>query len=167
MDVGLECPWYLHPRAVDCVLCTHDLLVMSLTATIRMPTIAISMTADRMAAYSFSAPVSPVYSAIVGARTDASTITLVDLGLSPCISNGNCDDCRNNACHICHLTPPPFSLILSVGVSVNRNDDKAKDAEQNTHSDKARPCLTIGEVSDPASFMGERIHDVLCNRGEE
>ena len=51
MDVGLECPWYLHPRAVDCVPSrAHDLLVMSLTATIRMPTIAMSMTADRIAA---------------------------------------------------------------------------------------------------------------------
>lgn len=105
-------PPVLIDRAGAAGILHHALDVMSLTATIRIPTIAISMTAPRMALYDASAPPSPVYSAMVGARTDASTITYAARKPKLTSSDGNCDDRPNDSSHVCHVAVPLLSVYF-------------------------------------------------------
>lgn len=145
----------------------HALDVIRRTATMRIPTIAMSMTAPRIAEYSASAPPVPVYSAIVGARTLASTITLAGTDFSSTTSNSNRDDGANDGSHVCHVSFLPFSLFFPVCVSVHCHDQKSDNGEENEYPHQAGPCGPFGVVRHAARFVSEIIHHALGNRGQE
>ena len=145
----------------------HALDVIRRTATMRIPTIAMSMTAPRIAEYSASAPPEPVYSAIVGARTLASTITIAGIDFSSTTSDSNRDDGANDGSHVCHVSFLPFSLFFAVCVSVHCHDQKSDNGEENEYTYQAGPGAPFGVIRDPVRFMGQIVHDTLGNRGQQ
>lgn len=97
---------------------SHALDEISLTATMSTPTIVRMTTAPRIAAYSSRAAPVPVYSAMVGARIVATTITETVIAMT-----------APTMVAMFAIWFPSFHSVFLVCVTIDRNDYKAEYAE--------------------------------------
>ena len=78
---------------------------------------------------------------MVGARTDATTITLAGTRLNYAASNSDCDYCANDFRHISHFYSPLLSILFCV--IINRYDDESQNRHNYSYTDKISPRSAI------------------------